>query len=182
MNTTSTHPSPAASSTTGTVYECSECGEQTLQRRCEDCNLFTRRLGAGGHCPHCDELLLVTDLDLPPARSTTESYTDNLTSSPLRAQCTTAAKGRSLKLAPHDALQRQHRQRAKHPGWQQTYRQHRPMLERSIAWLVAGGNRKVRYRGVTKNNAWLHHRTAALNLRRLLNLGLVRHHGAWALT
>ena len=56
------------------------------------------------------------------------------------------------------------------------------MLERSIAWLVAGGNRKVRYRGVTKNNAWLHHRTAALNLRRLLNLGLVRHHGAWALT
>jgi hypothetical protein len=55
------------------------------------------------------------------------------------------------------------------------------LLERSIACLVAGGNRKVRYRGVTKNNAWLHHRTAALNLRRLLNLGLVRHHGAWAL-
>jgi IS5 family transposase len=100
---------------------------------------------------------------------------------PLRAQCTTAAKGRSLKLGPHDALQRQHRQRAKDPAWQQTYRQHRPMVERSIAWLVAGGNRKVRYRGVTKNNAWLHTRTAAVNLRRLLNLGLVRHHGAWAL-
>jgi hypothetical protein len=29
---------------------------------------------------------------------------------------------------------------------------------------VAGGNRKVRYRGVQKNNAWLHTRTAGLNL------------------
>jgi len=86
MNTTSTHTSPAASSTTETVYECSECGEQTLQQRCEDCNLFTRRLGAGGHCPHCDELLLITDLDLPPARSTTKSYTDNLTSSQPRLE------------------------------------------------------------------------------------------------
>jgi IS5 family transposase len=100
---------------------------------------------------------------------------------PLAAQCTTAKAGRTLHLHPHDALQRQHRERAKHPQWQQTYRQHRPMVERSIAWLVAGGNRKVRYRGVTKNNAWLHNRTAALNLRRLVKLGLVRHDGAWAL-
>ncbi len=81
MNTANTRTSPATASTTGTVYECPECGEQTLQRRCQDCNLFTRRLGAGDHCPHRDELLLITDLDLPPARPTTESNTDNLTSS-----------------------------------------------------------------------------------------------------
>ncbi len=55
------------------------------------------------------------------------------------------------------------------------------MVERSIAWLTAGGNRKVRYRGIAKNNAWLHTRTAALNLRRLLNLGLIRPDGAWVL-
>ena len=53
------------------------------------------------------------------------------------------------------------------------------MVERSIAWLVAHGNRKARYRGVNKNNAWLHLRAAALNLRRLLNLGLTRNHGSW---
>ncbi len=100
---------------------------------------------------------------------------------PLRARCTTAKDGRSMHLHQHDALQRAHRQRATDPQWQQTYRQHRPMVERSIAWLVAGGNRKLRYRGVQKNNAWLHTRTAALNLRRLLKLGLVRHQGAWAL-
>jgi len=55
------------------------------------------------------------------------------------------------------------------------------LVERSIAWLVAGGNRKVRYRGVEKNNAWLHTRTAALNLRKLPNLGLIRQGGTWAL-
>ncbi len=100
---------------------------------------------------------------------------------PFAAQCTTSARGRKLTLHEHDALQRAHRERAKDPAWQATYRQHRPMVERSIAWLVAGGNRKVRYRGVNKNNAWLHTRTAALNLRRLVNLGLIRHDGAWAL-
>jgi hypothetical protein len=101
---------------------------------------------------------------------------------PLQAQCTTAKDGRNLKLHEHDALQREHRQRAKDPAWQADYRQHRPMVERSIAWLVAGGNRKVRYRGTTKNNAWLHTRTAALNLRRLLNLGLDHQNGSWVLT
>ncbi len=47
--------------------------------------------------------------------------------------------------------------------------------------LRGGGNRKVRYRGIEKNNAWLHTRTAALNLRRLLKLGLVRQDGTWVL-
>jgi hypothetical protein len=99
---------------------------------------------------------------------------------PLRAQCTTAKDGRTLHLHKHQALLREHRQRAKDPAWQADYHQHRPMVERSIAWLVAGGNRKVRYRGITKNNAWLHNRTASLNLRRLINLGLTRRDGSWA--
>ena len=86
-----------------------------------------------------------------------------------------------LALHEHHELQREHRRRAQDPDWQADYRQHRPMVERSIAWLVAGGNRKVRYRGVDKNNAWLHTRIAALNLRRLLNLGLTRRDGTWVL-
>jgi hypothetical protein len=100
---------------------------------------------------------------------------------PLRARCTTAKDGRSLTLHEHDALQRAHRRQAQDPAWQADYRQHRPMVERSIAWLVRGGNRKVRYRGVAKNDQWLHHRLAGLNLRRLLNLGLHKQHGTWAL-
>lgn len=60
------------------------------------------------------------------------------------------------------------------------YRAKRPLVERSIAWLTRG-NRRLRYRGVAKNNAWLHHRVVALNLRRLLTLGLTSTDGTWAL-
>jgi hypothetical protein len=103
---------------------------------------------------------------------------------PLRARCTTSASGRSLTLHPHDALLRQ----ARH-DWntdadlRAVYRQHRPMVERSIAWLIGpkGRCRKLRYRGVTANDLWLHLRMAGLNLRRLLNLGLARHAGTWVM-
>lgn len=45
-----------------------------------------------------------------------------------------------------------------------------------------GGRRlKLRYHGTIKNSAWLHLRGAAINLRRLLNLGLTEHAGHWAL-
>ena len=54
------------------------------------------------------------------------------------------------------------------------------MVERTIASL-ARGNRRLRYRGVVKNENWLHPRAAGLNLRRLINLGLVFNGTAWAL-
>ena len=95
------------------------------------------------------------------------------TGCPLRDRCTASPRGRKLELHEHDALQREHRQRAADPAFQDTYRTHRPMVERSIAWLTRG-NRRVPHRGITRNNAWLHLRIAGLNLRRLLNLGLRR--------
>jgi hypothetical protein len=98
---------------------------------------------------------------------------------PLREQCTTSASGRTLVLHDHDQLQREHRARAADEGFRATYRTHRPMVERSIAWLVRG-SRRVPYRGIEKNNNWLHHRVAALNLRRLLAMGLT-HDGNWRL-
>jgi hypothetical protein len=101
---------------------------------------------------------------------------------PLRARCTTSTKGRSLTLQPHDALQRAHRVRAADPDFRADYRRHRPMVERSIAWLVAGGNRRLRFRGTRPNDLWLHHRVAGLNLRRLLTLGLHRTDTGWAIT
>ena len=99
---------------------------------------------------------------------------------PERARCTTADRGRQLALHPHDALQRAHRIRAADPDFQATYRRHRPMVERSIAWLTRG-HRRVPYRGVVKNDAWLHLRVAAINLRRLLTLGLTGPPSQWAL-
>lgn len=98
----------------------------------------------------------------------------------LRARCTTAKDGRTVKVHEHDLLQRQHRTRAADDSFQADYRQHRPMVERSIAWLTRGA-RRVPYRGVEKNNNWLHHRVAALNLRRLIAMGLTVDNGTWAL-
>jgi len=99
---------------------------------------------------------------------------------PLRQRCTAAADGRSLKINVYDPELVAARQAADTPEFQTVYRQWRPMIERTIAWLVTGGNRRVRYRGVERNHQWLSVRAAALNLRRLINLGL-DHHGAWTL-
>jgi hypothetical protein len=103
---------------------------------------------------------------------------------PLRPRCTTSKTGRTLHLHEHDALLRAARRDWAHRGdLRATYRQHRPMVERSIAWLIGpkGRCRKLRYRGVAANDLWLHTRMAALNLRRLLNLGLTRNPGGWAI-
>ena len=99
---------------------------------------------------------------------------------PLRERCTTAKSGRVIVLHEHDLLQRAHRKRADDPEFTRIYRTHRPMVERSIAWLTRGA-RRVPYRGITKNNAWLRTRVAGINLRRLLVLGLEHRDGAWAL-
>ena len=46
-----------------TVYECSVCGQRSIgERRCAECQLFTRAIGLGGHCPECDMPLLLVDL------------------------------------------------------------------------------------------------------------------------
>jgi hypothetical protein len=101
---------------------------------------------------------------------------------PLRQRCTTATAGRVLTIHPQHALLAAARRAAADPAWQDEHRRWRPPVERAIAWLAAHGNRRVPYRGVTKNNTWLHHRAAALNLRRLVNLGLTRtSDGNWAL-
>jgi IS5 family transposase len=99
---------------------------------------------------------------------------------PLRTRCTTSQRGRELTLHEHDSILYAARRQAQTPEFQTVYRQHRPMVERSIAWIVRG-NRKLRYRGTTKNDWWLHHRVAAINLRRLITLGLHHTDTNWAI-
>ena len=104
---------------------------------------------------------------------------------PLRHRCTTRKTGRALVLHPHDALLRTARANwAAQPALRQDYAQYRPNVERVISQIASRGGRrlKLRYLGVTRNNAWLKHRTAALNLRNLISRGLARRDGAWVLT
>jgi IS5 family transposase len=98
----------------------------------------------------------------------------------LRGRCTQSKNGRTLHLHRHDAELVESRRAWRQGDFAEDYRRWRPMVERSIAWLVADGNRRVRFRGVDKNRLGLSLRIAAINLRRLVNLGL-GHEGAWVL-
>ncbi len=113
-------------------------------------------------------------------RSLTARFGSRCMGCPMRARCTTSPKGRTLSLNLYDVELEAARRNAETEEFKLVYRRWRPMVERAIAWMVAGGNRRLRYRGVARNHQWLLTRTAALNLRRLINLGL-DHNGAWIL-
>ena len=103
---------------------------------------------------------------------------------PLRSRCTTSAAGRKLVLHERDDLLRAARADwAAGAGLRKDYMAHRPNVERAVAQVATfrGRRLKLRYRGVTKNHAWLKRRTAALNLRTLIGRGLTWHGGAWVL-
>ena len=91
-----------------------------------------------------------------------------------------AAAASSSVLTVHDAELVESRRAWRDGDFISDYRKYRPMVERSIAWLVKRPLRRVRFRGVEKNQMGLTTRVAAINLRRLINLGLV-HDGAWRL-
>jgi IS5 family transposase len=97
----------------------------------------------------------------------------------LRPRCTTSRHGRTLTITPHDAELVEARRAWRDGDFATDYRRWRPMVERSLAWLVRPG-RRVAYRGLARNRLWLAHRAAAINLRRLITLGLT-HHQRWKL-
>jgi IS5 family transposase len=101
---------------------------------------------------------------------------------PLRDRCTTAKGGRVVHFREHDAELVEARRAWRDGDFAADYRRWRPMVERAIAWLVARGHRRVRYRGVERNQLGLSHRVAAINLRRLVNLGLTRDGPTWILS
>ncbi len=101
-------------------------------------------------------------------------------SCPLKARCTKAA-ARSFSVSEHDAELVAARTAWRDDELRAIYRQHRPMVERGVSWIVAKGNRRLRYRGVKRNEAWLWRRAAALNLRKLVVLGLTRSEGSWVI-
>jgi IS5 family transposase len=113
--------------------------------------------------------------------SGTASFARHCSRCPLRRRCTNARAGRVIRLHPdHDRLHYARRQ-AEDPDFWTAYTTTRPMGERSISWLVADGCRKVRYRRLERNRHWLRLRCAALNLKRLITLGLGHDGGHWTL-
>ncbi|QBI22037.1 IS1182 family transposase [Egibacter rhizosphaerae] len=95
---------------------------------------------------------------------------------PLRDRCTTSRSGRSLRIGRHDRELVAARAQAATPEFAATYPR-RSLAERSISWLMKDGHRRCRYRGVKRNQLGLSLRVAAVNLTRLLNLGMHYDHG-----
>ena len=100
---------------------------------------------------------------------------------PLRGRCTRAERGKTINVSRYKAELAHARRQATTPEFQASYCRWRPMVERSIAWLVASGHRRVRYRGVARNALGLSVRVAAIKLRRLVALGLARADTGWVL-
>lgn len=104
-------------------------------------------------------------------------------SCPLRAQCTTARRGRVISIHSHEAALQHAKARQRDPAWQQDYRTHRPVVERKISHFTRRpwGGRKARCRGQKRILTDILTRASAINLARLATLGL--HHGptGWAI-
>ena len=102
---------------------------------------------------------------------------------PVRSRCTSAIAGKTFVVGEHNQLLAANRARwASDAELVDNYRRHRPMVERSIAWLVANGHRRCRHRGVERNRLALSIRAATINLRRLLALDLKITDGTWTIT
>ncbi len=114
------------------------------------------------------------------SRSGVAKFAPHCATCPLKTRCT-KAPARSFSVSEHDAELVAARAVWRDDELRAIYRQHRPMVERGVAWIVAKGNRRLRYRGVERNEAWLWRRAAALNLRKLVVLGLTRTEGSWML-
>ena len=99
----------------------------------------------------------------------------------IRSLCTTAAGGRAISLHPDHEFLAAARQQAATPAFDEVYRNKRPMVERSLAWLTRGTNRRLRFRGIARNQLGWANRCAAINLQRLLTLGLTATDGGWAI-
>jgi DDE family transposase len=118
----------------------------------------------------------------PMSKTRTVTFGAACAGCPLRELCTTAKDGRSMTIHPHEDLLRAARAQARGDDFKKAYPT-RSAIERIISWTATQNGRRVRlrYLGTAKNNAWLHTRCAAINLRTLLRHGLTRRDGAWTL-
>jgi IS5 family transposase len=111
-------------------------------------------------------------------------FAEHCGSCPLRAQCTNATGGRTIRVGVHEAALARARARQTNPAWQANYRANRPKVERKLAHLMRRrhGGRRARVRGRPKVDADFNLLAAATNIARLATLGLRSTTTGWAVT
>jgi hypothetical protein len=104
----------------------------------------------------------------------TASFASACPACPLRAQCTTAAGGRTVSVGPYEQTLTDARTRQTDPAWVADYRATRPKVERKLGHLVRRkhGGRRARVRGTARVDADFRLLAAAVNLARLAVLDL----------
>lgn len=109
-------------------------------------------------------------------------FADACSSCPLRAQCTKAAGGRSIRVGRHEQRLADARANQRDPEWVGDYRATRPKVERKLGHLMRRkhGGRRARVRGTHKIDADFNLLAAAHNLARLAVLGLRSTTTGWA--
>jgi hypothetical protein len=93
---------------------------------------------------------------------------------PLRAECTQAPGGRTIRVGPYEKPLAEARRRQQDPDWAADYRATRPKVERKVGHLMRRrhGGRRARVRGRTKVAADFNLLAAAHNLARIAVLGI----------
>lgn len=112
----------------------------------------------------------------------TARFAGHCTDCPLRAHCTDAAGGRTIRISRFEAALARARQRQADPAWQDDYRANRPKVERKLGHLMRRrhGGRRARVRGRPKVDADFNLLAAAANIARLAALGLTSTTNGWA--
>lgn len=98
---------------------------------------------------------------------------------PLRDQCTTAVKGRSISVHRHETLLATARAEQQDPAWRDDYRATRPKVERKLAHKIRRAGRRARRRGQARVDADWNLLGGAINLARLTALGARTINGTW---
>ena len=101
---------------------------------------------------------------------------------PLRAQCTSAAGGRTVSVGPYEQTLTDARARQTDPAWVADYRGTRPKVERKLGHLMRRkhGGRRARVRGTARVDADFRLLAAAANLARMAVLGVRGTTQGWA--
>ena len=106
------------------------------------------------------------------------SFASSCGNCPLRANCTTNEQGRSVTIHPSEHTIATARKKQRDPAWKARYRGTRPKVERKLAHLMyrRHGGRRARVRGRARIAADFSLLAAAVNLRRLAELGVGMRH------
>ncbi len=101
-------------------------------------------------------------------------FGDGCAGCPLRAQCTTAASGRTISVGRYEQRLADARAEQQHPHWVADYRATRPKVERKLGHMMRRkhGGRRARVRGKDKVDADFNLLAAAINIARLTVLGI----------